>query len=120
MACETQGTGSYAVKNTGDTACFVRVAVVVTQRDDNVISAVKPTYTVTPAGDWVLGSDGYYYYTQPLNVDGSTASVLTVDAPESCTVEIVASAIQTTAEAVDAWSDHVASVNNGALQVTGP
>lgn len=118
VACEVQNANPYTVKNVGDTACFVRVAVVVTQRNSGNISAVKPSYTVTYDGNWVQGRDGYYYYTQPLTVEDQTATGLTVDAPDGCTIELVASAIQTTAEAVSVWSSEVASVNqDGTLSV---
>ena len=118
VACEVQGTKTYTVQNTGDTQCFVRVAVVVTQRNDGVISAVKPGYTVTPAVGWELGRDGYYYYTKPLAVGETTSGLEVNDAPNGCTIEVVASAIQITADAVKAWSNEVASMNqDGMLDV---
>ena len=118
VACQVQGENPYTVKNTGDTQCFIRVAVVVTVRNEGVISAVKPSYKVTHDANWVQGSDGYYYYTQSLAAGDTTASRLTVDAPDGCTVEIVASAIQNTAEAVKDWSSDVASIiSDGTLAV---
>ena len=118
VACEVQGANPYTIKNTGDTQCFVRVAVVVTQRNDGVIIAEKPGYKVILNANWVKGSDGYYYYIQPLDINGITSGLDVNDVPNGCTIEIVASAIQTTAEAVNAWSSGVASMNqDGTLNV---
>lgn len=113
VACEVTENGDvYTVSNTGDTQCYVRVAVVVTQQKDGMISAVKPEYTIESETGWIKGSDGYYYYTQPLAVDGNTLGItVSVTAADSYTasVEIVASAIQATSEAVSAWSGGVAT-----------
>jgi hypothetical protein len=111
VACEVTENGDvYTVSNTGDTQCYVRVAVVVTQQNNGVISAVNPKYAITPGDNWKLGTDGYYYYTKPLAV-GNSAPSITVKPEDGYTisVEIVASAIQATSEAVSAWSGGVAT-----------
>ena len=122
VACEVmEENGAYTVKNTGDTQCYVRVAVVVTQQNNGVISAVKPEYTIEPETGWIKGSDGYYYYTQPLAVDASTPGItadastpgITVSVTPSdgytASVEVLASAIQATSDAVKDWSGGVAT-----------
>ena len=111
VACEVNADGNvYTVKNTGDTQCYIRVAVVVTQQNNGVISAIKPEYTIEPETGWIKGSDGYYYYTKPLAV-GNSAPSITVKPEDGYTisVEIVASAIQATTDAVNAWSGGVAT-----------
>lgn len=110
----------YTVQNTGDTTAYIRVAVVVNwvNADNKQVYAQAPSFTVTPENtNWVLGVDGYYYYTLPVNAGNSIADKLTVALlPESATapaghtlqVEVVASAIQATSEAVKDWSNNVA------------
>jgi hypothetical protein len=113
VACEVTENGDvYTVSNTGDTQCYVRVAVVVTQQNNGVISAVNPKYAITPGDNWKLGTDGYYYYTKPLAVGEDTLGItVTVTAADGYTasVEIVASAIQATSDAVSDWSGGVAT-----------
>ena len=117
--------GNYFVENTGDTIAYIRVAVVVTQKNGDTISAIKPEYMVTPGTNWVQGKDGYYYYRNPLNAKDITASCLAVtgNAAEGYTlsVEVIASAIQATTSAVAEWSTcATASENGGVLTVTTP
>ena len=116
--------GVYTVKNTGDTQCYVRVAIVVTQKNGDAISITKPEYEPAFAKDskgndcWIEGADGYYYYTQPLDVaETTTALQVTVTAADGYTasVEILASAIQATAEAVKDWSNDTIAINKGEL-----
>ena len=112
--------GVYTVKNTGDTQCYVRVAIVVTQKNGDAISITKPSATITPGTGWLLGTDGYYYYTQPLDV-GKTTTAIQVSVTEAdgytASVEILASAIQATAEAVKDWSNDTIVINNGELSL---
>lgn len=120
------------VKNTGDIDAYVRAAVAMTWVD----SAGKPVGgTALPelpnnnlGTNWVLGSDGHYYYKQPVK-DGYetaypifTASITEENAPDGChlQVTILAEAIQSTpADAVTtAWGPVVTSVDsNGTLTI---
>ena len=126
VACAVaEDNGVYTVTNTGDTTAYICIAVVVTQKNGDTISAFKPEYTVTPGTDWVQGKDGYYYYRNPLNAKDTTASGLAVTgiAAEGYTlsVEVIASAIQATTSAVAEWSTcATASENGGVLTVTTP
>ena len=112
--------GAYTVKNTGDTQCYIRVAIVVTQKNGDAISITKPSATMKLGTDWLLGADGYYYYTKPLAVyspqtinDAITSGIVVT--AENGHVEILASAIQATAEAVKDWSNDMIVINNGEL-----
>ena len=113
----------YTVQNTGDTTAYIRAAVVVNwvNADNKQVYAQAPSFTVTPENtentNWVLGSDGYYYYKLPVEAGAVITEELTVALlPESATapaghtlqVEVVASAIQATSEAVKDWSNNVA------------
>ncbi|MBQ4627780.1 MAG: hypothetical protein IJB44_01745 [Clostridia bacterium] len=112
------------IKNTGDTESYIRAAVVVTWKAENGnVWAQTPVldtdYSITYASDtnWIQGSDGFHYYTKPVNpskpsepTDGSNyTNVLISDARQLKTgpvgsdgtqyylsIEIVASGIQST------------------------
>jgi len=111
------------IKNTGDTTAYIRVAMVVNwMSKDGKVWAVKPVqgddkdYTITyilGADGWLDGGDGYYYYSKPVAPDspnnltsvliqeaklntGVTAPVGTDGTQYYLSIEIVASAIQST------------------------
>lgn len=110
------------IKNTGDTDAYIRVAVVVNwmSEDGKRVWAQKPVcdtdYTITynlTTGGWFDGGDGFYYYskavspTSPNNLtdilisnaalkSGVTAPTGTDDTQYYLSIEIVASAIQST------------------------
>lgn len=117
------------IKNTGDTTAYIRVAVVVTWKNEkgNVWAQApgEEDYSITwnlTANGWVEGTDGYYYYTDPVAPgdltgilikeaklkEGYAAPVGTDGTQYYLSIEIVASAIQadgmgaTTAQ--DAWA----------------
>ena len=127
VACEViPGAGdTYKVKNTGDTAAFVRVAVVATWEKDGMIYVQKPDVKITLGNAWVPGTDGYYYYESKIPVGASTEDMIVKLAtnavqPEGYTlsVEVVASAVQPTNDAVLAWSNNIASTDGNSLTVT--
>ena len=126
------------IQNTGDTTAYIRAAVVVTWKDDkgNVYGKAPVAgedYTISynlseqpnPAGKWVKGSDGFYYWTQPVQPNDNdpattidmTGILITSCAPVSgkapsdynLSVEIIASGVQyegktgETKAVVDAW-----------------
>lgn len=71
-----------AIKNTGDIPAYVRVTVVPNWVDDkgNVAAEVKAgdyTIDLNDSGndDWFEGSDGFYYYSSPVE-PGQTTAVL--------------------------------------------
>lgn len=96
------------IKNTGDTDAYIRVAVVATWKNaDGTVWAQAPVagtdYTAwTPGTGWVLGADGYYYYTNSVAPNALTGILINQivplkAAPEAgyrLSIEIVASAIQ--------------------------
>lgn len=115
-----KGSNTYTVENTYDPdACdvYVRVAVLVNWKSTTGFYAQAPDFEVIPDTGWVKGSDGYYYFTKALAVGTETATNLTVkmadgvQKPEGydLSVEVVASAIQTTSDAVKDWSNGVAT-----------
>lgn len=98
-----------SIKNTGNVNAYIRVAVVITwQADGNTteILARQPKhgtdYLIEWGDDaWVMGGDGYWYYSEPIAPETNTAILIKkltqlADAPEgySLSVEILASAIQ--------------------------
>ena len=127
------------IKNTGDTDAYIRVAIVITWKNDQgVVWAEAPTsndYTIEwnlTADGWVKGPDGYYYYTQKVAPHGGLHDGLTDVLITSCTpvtgnapegyvlsVEIVASAIQASPDTVveEQWKTGVSDANNGTLKV---
>ena len=128
VACEVvdETNHTYSVKNTGDTAAYVRVAVVVNWKNsDGHVYGKAPEFEVSVSEGWKKGSDGYYYFTKPVAVGAKADSELTVniltDEPDGYDlyVEVVASAIQATSAAVNDWSNDVAAAaDDGAdLQV---
>lgn len=98
-----------SIKNTGNVSAYIRAKVLVTWQ---VGADAVEIYSRSPKenenysviwGDssWVLGDDGYWYYTQPVAVGENTSdlieSIIPIgEAPEGYTlsVEILASAIQ--------------------------
>ncbi len=113
------------IKNTGDTAAYVRATYVVTWRDmsGNVVPSVPEGYSYTltenPGGKWKKIGD-YFYYPTPVESKNSTLGSLltcTVTHPDNpeyvLNVEILASTIQSTpANAVtEAWGVTPSSSN---------
>ena len=142
VSCEVEETfdGSVkrrgAIRNPGDTDAFIRVTVVANwvKADDegNVTSvhAQQPQpgtdYTIQWADDfganWLQGGSDFYYYKIAVDPEESTAVLIAEctpkanRAPEGYTlaVEIVASAIQASPEAVAEEYWHI-SVENGVI-----
>lgn len=125
------------VKNTGDIDVYVRAMIVVTwQNDAGEVHATAPVvgtdYTMTGSSDteWVVGADGYYYYTSKVAPNGSTDILLTDckpvegKTPENyhLVVDVLAQAIQAEPDSVvnETWSNSKVTVtgNNGTLTVT--
>lgn len=116
------------VKNTGNTAAYIRAAYVVTWRDmsGNIVPSVPDGYsyklTENPDGKWKKIDDYFYYPTpvEPTEPNNSTLGSLlncTVTHPDNpeyvLNVEILASTIQSTpANAVtEAWGVTPSSSN---------
>ena len=112
-----------AVTNTGDTQAYIRVAVNVTWMKNNensnpadqTVTAQAPRqnqdYSITYFENtgWFKGSDGYWYYQSPVAPGETTnrfikscGQLSTANVPQGyhLSVEIVASAIQSTPETV--------------------
>lgn len=106
------------IKNTGDTDAYIRVDVVVNwaNADGTRVWAQKPVedtdYTITYnlSDGWFYGGDGFYYYSTPVSPNeltgvliqnaalksGVTAPIGTDNTQYYLSIEIVASAIQST------------------------
>ena len=127
------------IKNTGDTDAYIRVAVVVNWMDEagTKVWATKPVEAVEGAdGDytitynledgWFDGGDGFYYYSKAVSPEELTTILIneakqlksapqTPDGIQYClSIEIVASAIQSTPETVveEQWG---VTVENGVI-----
>lgn len=123
------------VKNTGNVSAYIRVKLLpywYDQTEDKVVakSAWEPAFT--PGEDWVLGADGFYYYTKPVaagDCTGVLISEITL-AQDGVTLsrqvlEIIASCVQAQPDAAvkEAWGDpngSVTDVSGNALAVTTP
>lgn len=119
------------IKNTSNIPAYIRAYIVVTWKDDagNVygkLPVANTDYTIVMAQNtgWVTGSDGYYYYTSPVAVDGNTDTLISecklteeVVKPNgyNLSVEIIAEAIQSlpTTTVTSVWPVTVDA--NGAL-----
>lgn len=116
------------ITNTGTTDAYIRATYVVNwlDSDGNIVASVPTGYGYTlavntveenPNSKWVKGTDGYYYYTLPVEPKKETTdSLLTctviypegLETPEyTLSVEILATAVQSEpANAVkNAWGD---------------
>ena len=121
------------IKNTGDTDAYIRVAVVVNwaSADGSCVWAQKPAdddYTITYnlSNGWFNGGDGFYYYSKAVSPGESTRVLIDKakqlkSAPQTpdgiqyyLSIEIVASAIQSTPETVVAEQWGV-TVNDGVI-----
>lgn len=132
------------IKNTGDTDAYIRVAVVVNwaSADGSSVWSTKPEegdnldYKIEYNLDdsWVKGSDGYWYYTKSVPpTDGSNlTNILIENATQNkegpkgtdgtqyyLSIEIVASAIQSTPETVvkEQWSSGISDVDGTTLVI---
>ena len=107
------------IKNTGDTAAYIRAAIVVTwKKADGTVYAMKPQagdYNIAMGSNWTKSGE-YYYYNGTVAPDKMTSALINSctpvagKAPEgySLSVEIVASGIQSTGMGAtsvqDAWA----------------
>ena len=115
---DNQKTSITVVNNSTGVPVYIRVALVANMidKDKNVTGAADvPTFTL--GENWVKGSDGYYYYTQPVPVDGSTGNLLKspMTLSENMQVVVLADAIQAepTTAVTQAWGVTVDS--NGSI-----
>ena len=96
---------------------YIRVALVANMidKDENVTGAASvPTFKL--GDNWSEGRDGYYYYTQPVPVDGSTGNLLKapMELSENMQVVVLADAIQAMPKqaVIDAWGQTIADQLN--------
>lgn len=122
-----------SIKNTGDTTAYIRAFVNVTwMNESGEVASVSPIESTDYIIDystsgWLKGSDGYYYYSLPVQPNNKTEVLInscqlleTTSAPDGyyLSVEIVCSAIQSTPVSVvrDIWhvqlsGDEIVGVN---------
>lgn len=135
-----------SIKNTGDTTAYIRAAVVVTWQDGNgnvygTVPVKGSDYEIfynlgdqaNPEGKWILGSDGFYYWTNPVKSEEEDANncntgILITEAKPLKTapaegytlcIEILGSGIQSvpTSVVTSEWSTGVSSVSGTTLQI---
>ena len=112
-----QKTSITVVNNSTGVPVYIRVALVANMIDGagNVTGAASvPTFT---RGDnWIEGSDGYYYYTEPVPVGESTGNLLqsSMTLDENMQVVVLADAIQAMPKqaVIDAWGQTIADQLN--------
>ena len=114
---DNQKTSITVVNNSTGVPVYIRVALVANMidKDENVTGAADvPEFT--PGDKWILGNDGYYYYTEPVPVGQSTGNLLgtamTLD--ENMQVVVLADAIQAVPKqaVIDAWGQTIADQLN--------
>ena len=114
---DNQKTSITVVNNSTGVPVYIRVALVANMIDEdkNVTDAASvPTFTL--GENWIKGSDGYYYYTEPVPVGESTGNLLekamTLD--ENMQVVVLADAIQAMPKqaVIDAWGQTIADQLN--------
>ena len=112
-----QKTSITVVNNSTGVPVYIRVALVANMidKDENVTGAASvPTFTL--GKDWIVRSDGYYYYTKAVPVGKSTGNLLenamTLD--ENMQVVVLADAIQAMPKqaVIDAWGQTIADQLN--------
>lgn len=77
-----------SIKNTSDIPVYIRASIIVTWKDPSGnVYGQKPDSNdydmqMPENSGWVLGTDGYYYYTSPVAVGATTGTLIS-----SCTVK---------------------------------
>jgi len=108
------------VKNTGEAAVYVRVALVSQSKDGdgNVLPNPPEIGSFNLGTDWVKGADGYYYYKKSVPAGEKTSDMLDSDLTleNGQTISVLAQCIQATPDdaVTEAWG---VSVTNGTLNV---
>ena len=115
---DNQKTSITVVNNSTGVPVYIRVALVANMidKDENVTGAASvPTFTL--GDNWIVGNDGYYYYTEPVPVGESTGNLLQspMILDENMQVVVLADAIQAMPKqaVIDAWGVTVDS--NGSI-----
>ena len=79
---DKQTKSNVRVKNTGEVEAYIRVALVPTWEDENGNAVAEPaslddlSITWGNSGKWLKGTDGYWYYKEPVAPGGRTAVLL--------------------------------------------
>ena len=141
VTCEVEETfadgvkSNVTIKNTGDTTAYIRAAIVVTWKDaeNGNVYGGKPVagtdYTISlNETDWFLGSDGFYYYKNPVAAENSTTNLIISCSPVAnetpagygLNVEILGSAIQSVPDSVveDHWGVQVNTADDGTKTIS--
>ena len=110
------------VKNTSTgVPVYIRVALIANMIDeDGNVTGAATVPTFTRGENWILGDDGYYYYTEPVPVGESTGNLLqsSMKLDENMQVVVLADAIQAepTTAVTQAWG---VTVENGVIKEAG-
>ena len=79
---DKQTKSNVQVKNTGEVEAYIRVALVPTWEDENGNAVAEPaslddlSITWGNSGKWLKGTDGYWYYKEPVAPGDRTAVLL--------------------------------------------
>ena len=114
---DNQKTEIIVKNNSTGVPVYIRVALVANMIDGagNVTGAASvPTFTL--GDNWLVGNDGYYYYTEPVPVGESTGNLLqsSMKLDENMQVVVLADAIQAMPKqaVIDAWGQTIADKLN--------
>lgn len=115
------------VQNTGDAPAYIRVKLLpywYDKENDTIVAKSSWSPSFTPGQGWILGNDGYYYYTSPVSPGECTSvliSSLTLAQDDISlarqVLEIIASCIQ--AEPADAVTGAWSGTNGSVTGVSG-
>lgn len=107
---------SVTIQNTGLTEAFIRAAVIAnTVDEEGNITGLADVSEELGSSDWILHSDGFYYYTKPVAPEGFTGELLAEEIDlKDLQVTILAEAIQSepASAAEDAWGVYPASLES--------
>lgn len=97
-----------SVKNTGDASVYIRVKLLpywYDKEDDAIIAKSAWAPSFTPGQGWVLGADGYYYYTSPVNPGASTSLLIPSLTLQQDDVSLARQVLEIAAECIQAQPD---------------
>ncbi len=130
---EATSKSNVRVRNTGDVTAYIRASIVINWKDESgAVHARTPvegtdySLQLATGTDWFF-ADGAWYFSEALEPWEYTDVLITscqmlpdADVPENAhlSVEIVATAVQATVKAVEAWSNDAVTASANGAQLT--
>lgn len=118
--CTDNVESSIVIVNTGNTAVYVRIALVSGTKNAEgnlAVDSYENLNNLTLGTGWAKHTDGYYYYTSPVAAYGETGNLLVspISLAEDQTVTVLAQCIQSEPSnaAVEAWGVDPSGLKGG-------